>query len=815
VSGPAPTTAENEDRPLEWQVVLLFSVVALVLYRRAVFLGEQFFYRDLAMMWYPQVEAFVHVIGSGSWPVWNPYISFGQPLLANPNAQLLYPITWLQLLMPAWTFYTWYTVFHVTLAGCGVYALGRHLGLSRGGAVAAGLLSVLSGPFLSLQNVWSHFASAAWMPWAIRAGDRTLERFSVRRSLLWGASLAVVVVAGSPETTLMALAATGALALRWVPDWRRRPRHALGLMRGPILAGVFAAALSAGQWLPALDMARFSSRADLPQSARDFWSVHPLGLAQLAWPVFADRLPLLPEWRELVFESREPFLGSLYLGLSALALCAAGALDPRGRRWTWLLLALAAASVLVAVGRHLPAYPLLAAVIPPIRSLRYPVKTMVLVSLCVALVGGQGFDAWRDRLGRERAWAALALAVLVAALAALGGGALLSARAGTLGPAFIWTDGSYAAALAPVTRALLLAGGLGVVTALLAGPARRRGRPSLVAGAVLLAACADLALAERGLSPTAPMGALSGRPPVLAAARPAARERTFVYDYARGQTAQRLLGHPAFVLAPGEGPREPWHPPLALYTYAHAAVLGLWGHEGSYGADASKLLSRDVNTVNALVDMNESSPGPVHRLLRVGAVGPVIALHRAGFEELTPVARLPSLFAEPILVFRVPDPLPRTYVVGRARIAPPGQGWRALLAPDFDPAREIVLPEGPALAHDGAVGTSRIVEMRPDRVILEADLEQPGYLVLVDAFDPGWKVTLDDHEAPLLRANVAFRAVSVPAGRHRVEMRYRPASVVLGLTTSALAMLTAAAAWVTPLVRARRAQAAPAPAEPL
>lgn len=805
--------AREEARPFDWRVALVFAVVAVILYRRAVFLGEQFFYRDLAMQWYPQAEAFVRVIGAGSWPVWNPYISFGQPLLANPNAQLLYPLTWLQLLMPAWTFYTWYTIFHMVLAGCGVYALGRHLGLSRGGAIAAGLLSMLSGPFLSLQNVWSHFASAAWMPWAIRAGDRALERFSVPRSLAWGASLAIVVVAGSPETPLMALAATGALALRRAPDWWRRPRHAVGLTRAPILAGVFAAALAAGQWLPALDMARFSSRADLPQSARDFWSVHPVGLAQLAWPVFADRLPLLPEWRKLVFESREPFLGSLYLGLSALALCAAGALDPRGRRWVWLLLALAAASVTVALGRHLPVYPLLADVVPPLRGLRYPVKTMVLVSLCVALVGGQGFDAWRDRMGRERAWAALALVVLGAALAALAGGALLSTRAGTLGPVLIWTDGSYAAALAPVTVALLLAGGLGVVTALLAGPLRRRGRPEFVAGTVLLAACIDLVLAARGLNPTAPRGALSGRPLVLGAARPASLERTFVYDYARGQTAQRLLGHAAFVLAPSEGTREPWHPMLGLYSYAHAALLGLWGHEGSYGADTSKILSRDVNTLNALVELNESAAGPMHRMLRLGAVGPVIAMHQAGFEELTPIARLPSMFPEPILVFRVPDPLPRTYVVGRARIAPPGQGWRALLAPDFDPAREIVLPEGPALDHDGPVGTSRIVEMRPDRVAIEAELERPGYVVLVDAFDEGWKVTLDGSAAPLLRANVAFRAVSVPAGRHRVEMRYRPRSIVVGLGISALAILSAAAIRAMPLVR--RALALHAPAEPL
>lgn len=794
----------------DWRVALLFAVLAVVLYRRAVFLGEQFFYRDLVMQWYPQVEAFVHSVRAGSWPVWNPFISFGQPLLANPNAQLLYPVTWLQLVVPAWTFYTWYTIAHVVLAGCGAYALGRHLGLSRGGAIAAGSVWVLSGPFLSLQNLWHHFAAAAWMPWAVRAGDRVLERFSLRGSLLWGALVAVIVAAGSPETPLMMAAATGVLALRRVPEWRRDSRRFLALLRGPALAATFAVALSAAQLLPTLDVARFSNRADLPQSAREFWSVHPLGAAQLALPVFADRLPLQPAWRERLFESREPFLGSLYLGLSTLTLVAAGLTDRSARRWTWLIAALAAACVLVALGRHLPVYSWLATVVPPVRTLRYPVKAVVLASLCVALLAGQGFDAWRARRGGDRAWSALALLSLSTAAVALAAAALVAARAETWGPLVLWTDRPSAAELAPVSRALLFAGGVGTVTALLAASARLRWRPSLTAGAAVAAALVDLAAAEPGLNPTAPAGAFAAFPAALAVARPEPYQRTYVYDYARGETAQRLLGHAPFLMAPREQGWEPWHLPLAMFTYAHATVIGLWEREGSYSVDALKLLSRDVNTVNALVDINESTPAPLHRMLRLGAVGPVIALHRAGFEELTPVAALPSLFPEPVLVFRVPDPLPRTYAVGRARIAPPGQGWRALLADDFDPEREIVLPEGPVLAQDGPVGTSRVVSLRPDRVTLEADLRQPGYVVLVDAFDAGWKTTVDGRPAPLLRANVAFRAVSVPAGRHLVEMRYRPRSVVAGLWITALSLLAGLAVWIAPLARARPARPAAA-----
>ena len=79
--------------------------------------------------------------------------------------------------------------------------------------------------------------------------------------------------------------------------------------------------------------------------------------------------------------------------------------------------------------------------------------------------------------------------------------------------------------------------------------------------------------------------------------------------------------------------------------------------------------------------------------------------------------------------------------------------------------------------------------MRHDRVRIAADLERPGYVVLVDTYDPGWKATVDGRRAPVLRANAAFRAVPVGAGRHVVEMVYRPLSVIVGAALSAAAAL--------------------------
>ena len=118
------------------------------------------------MQWVGQAEAFVRAVAAGSWPVWNPYVSFGQPLLANANAQVLYPLTWLNLLMPPWTYYTLFVFAHFVLAGAGMFLLCRRLGLGPLASAVGGSLWIASGPFVSLVSLWNHLAGAAWIPWA-------------------------------------------------------------------------------------------------------------------------------------------------------------------------------------------------------------------------------------------------------------------------------------------------------------------------------------------------------------------------------------------------------------------------------------------------------------------------------------------------------------------------------------------------------------------------------------------------------------------------------------------------------------------------
>jgi len=122
----------------------------------------------------------------------------------------------------------------------------------------------------------------------------------------------------------------------------------------------------------------------------------------------------------------------------------------------------------------------------------------------------------------------------------------------------------------------------------------------------------------------------------------------------------------------------------------------------------------------------------------------------------------------------------------------------ALLDVDPPPADR---PERAASAD--AAGTARIVEYQHERVTIDTDAPGRRLLVLSDTWFPGWRATVDGQPAPIARANVAFRAVPVPAGRHRVVFDYAPASFRIGAAISGVALLLIAG-WTAAAERRRR-----------
>jgi hypothetical protein len=756
--------------------LLALVVLAALLLPRAALLGEVLFERDVQLVWHPQTEAFVRAIASGSWPLWDPHVAFGHPMLANPNTQVLYPPTWLNLVMPAPREYTVYALGHLVLAGAGLLLLARHLGLSSRAALVAAGLWMASGPLVSLVNVWHHLAGAAWLPWVVWAGDRALTRPTARRAVLWGLVGAVQALAGSPDMSLLTvLVEVAHVALRMKPPgWRARAGAVL-------LAAALAAGLSAAQWLPTLELLRGSSREGLALGERAGWAVAPLGLLQVLSPVAWTELPLGDDVRARLFDGGHPFLRSLYLGLPAFLLAGA-ALAGRSRRALFLA-ALALCALAYAMGPALPVYEAVATVVRPLRSMRYPSKAMVVVAFAWALLCGVGVDAGVRRWRAALLGVALVGAGAVAA-AGLGGWLrpelarqLLSAPAGM-------PDELLRSALAPGVVKLGTAALLGLVAVVLAA----RGKPL---GLVGVLAVADLCFAHHDLNRTTSADFYRFRPPMLDVVRGGeALPRVFVYRYPMTPgPVHPALGarNPYAVARVPEGMDFDAARALSVRLYMLPSLAASFGAYGSFEPDLLGLYPARLREWVAAWQAQEGTPGQL-RMLQLGGVQHVVALHAQGYEDLEPAGTFTSLLREPIRVFRVPDPLPHVYATTGVRVARGAAARLLLLDPRFDLRREVVLGEGePRDAGDPA--SCRLAAFASDHVEAEVDMPTSGHVVVLDTFDPGWRATVDGEPAPVLAANTVFRAVPVSAGRHRVDLVYRPPSVLAGLAVSTLALV--------------------------
>lgn len=773
-----------------WAVVGLMIPVVF-LYSGAVIGGRVFFQRDIHQIWHPQVEAFVRAVAAGSWPTWDPLSAFGQPLLADPSAQVLYPFTWLNLLLRPWTYYTVFVVTHVWLSGVGLYALARRWGMSVSGSYVAAGVWMAGGPFQSFVDLWHHFAGASWLPVVFLGAEVALESRRPVSVLLWGAAVAGQILAGSADMCAMTALAVGAyvalIHLRWRAGLNFENRRVLATCIG---AALFGLCLSAAVWLPALDVVSRAARPELAYDLRTYWSLHPLSILDLVFPNVWS--PFMPRPRfQFLRELREPFLGSLYLGIPAFGLVTAGLKGGLRSRAGFLLL-LGTAATLVALGRHSGFYDLLIALLPPLRIFRYPVKAMILVGFSWALLAGSGFEALREPAPLRRLRLVLVAAPLAAiALVAWLGVFLGRSEPGAWAALPLWPPGlvPYARILRLTTFKLTVSGLLATAALSLvlahgrAWPGTRRTRAAL---AVLV--LGDL-LAYHQYLALAPRLVFTHRPEILSVLERSEDPRLYVYDYDFPGESARRLGRPYNLARIPEGWSEEHAYALGLQMALAYATGGRWNLRGSYEDDYRGLQPRPLAELTLLLKRVENTPAYL-KLLRMGAVTHVVTLHGQGQGDLVPLAALPGLFRAPILVFGVPDPLPRSYVIAETRILDGAKAVARLTEADWDPRKELILPDGRTMSSPaGFSGSARIVGERADRVTVEAASSDAGYLVLADTYDPGWRATVDGRPAPVLRANLVFRAVQLPAGRHVVEFRYRPPSLVAGLALSVAAAL--------------------------
>jgi hypothetical protein len=717
--------------------LLLASAVMLWrLYKNSLVKGPTSF--DIYAYAYPMfIHAADAVRQGGAGLLWNPYQSCGEPYLGIGTSGLLYPPSWLFLLLPPDAALYGLLFCNLAIGALGGYALARALRLGRAAAVCGGLAFAFSNQGADLISFTPIVSGPyAWLPVAMCCTERLLREARVAWAVALAAALAISLLPGHPQV-IVYLYQLIALRIAWELIVVRPPRpgRLLALFAGslacaPLLAGL--------HLVPALESMRQSIRSG-SLSAGEI-SSH----GGVTWSGFLT-----------LFSRRQEINNPIHLLPSLLAINALLTRVARPQMWFYLLVGLL--SLGLALGDRWVLFPYYR-MLPAGSLFRDPNRFLWITSLCLSVLAAVGADAvlraaatWPRRIAR--------LALPIAVAAALWAGSKHG---------FYWHEpwliaATLAAMLLAATApratsvaVLLLVGALALDLIWWRTPPFRH----FIDGAQLYARQPAFEQLQAHLTP---------------------QDRVYLV----GRHADHSLQHKSGSLFG-----------IPVMTDYESQTSRRWADYFTY-----LRIGRGMQNINDLLY-------PVQGYLPPTLVRPLFDLTASRYlmveesmDQVEQIADPPMAvvsFSDGVRVYENTEALPRARWVPRAEVAEsPAAVLKRLAQREIDPRITVLLEEPPpsgvprgAAQAGGAVSFTRD---DPESIELSVDAPAAGFVVLADQYFPGWRASVNGVDTPILRANYAFRAVEVPAGHSTVDFRFRPPSVALGASLSAISIAAALA----------------------
>lgn len=725
--------------------------------------------------WYTQVaDQWQH----GHLPALNPFSYAGYPLLAIHQSAVFYPGVWLFMVLPTVQANNVFIVLSFVLAGIGAGLFTRTL--CDGDPIAASVAGATYGLCGFLVGHIGHhsiIATAVWLPWALYGFEILRVRVTFGRLLLASLPVLLAALAGHSQTFATVLMVLSLYALFvTLGDLRVSKGRPLLILVAMVSVGV---ALAAVQLIPTLAYIGFSARDHLTYADAVTYSFPKSHGALLLFPyLFGVDNPSGP-FTELYAGAWNITEMAGYPGAGALALAGAGLSFARRDRRVLAVAGVGAVALLVSFGPATPVSRLVYA-LPLYGQFRAWARYVVAFDLAVAVLAGYGVMLLRSGQPEERR-AALIRTVLVAVTVVVAGAVLPRLTvvrqflpegrlnvAAILGPALAAASVAVLAFLTVkrerLASALVVVVALDVILSYGAFAAWRNGSPK----AALVADARDSKQASWG-SVTDQGGGID-RYLIIGSPLATANDYGGFTDF-RG-------------LSSANG-----YDPLAPKEYVDALGMVWTGsvtEPAWHWAPGSDLLDL-LRVTTVLVDRSVGSP-PSDSGLTGGSQLPGVALDR--YEH---VPRLPEGFLVGSSLT-----MPRRDIVEAVR------GQRA-----FDPATQALLERECAGCPTGEPGPAGVV-LRSDRgsasMTLDVTASRPALLVLSQAWLPGWSASVSGRPAPVLRADGVLQGVPVPAGNHRVVLRYVPPGFRLGATISLVTLLLALGGIFVERRRARRSR---------
>jgi hypothetical protein len=741
----------------EWFTAKKFFWILITLVFAAyadVMLGSHtFFHRDFGCFSYPSALHHRESFWSGEFPLWNPYCNCGIPFAAQWNTIVFYPLSVFYLIVPMPWAVGYFCIGHLVLAGIGMYSLAHRWTDSRFGATVAGLAFALNGLMIHSLMWTSNLAAMAWMPIVILTVERAWKEGG--RMLLPAALAgATQMLAGAPEFILftwfiLAVLAAGN-AWRLHSSSRNRTAGARVVTRFVAMAALVAG-LSAVQLLPFFDLLAHSQRD--AAFGDNGWSMPRWGWANFLVPLYHTSPSITGVYTQL----EQQWTSSYYTGIVTLVLAMVAVRRSRSRR-VWFLGAVAAIGVLLAMGEDGLILVALRKLAPQIGYMRYPIKCVGLTIFAVPLLAAFGLRSLMTGTPEERQRSAVLFCVgcvsAVMCIAVVLWDAKLRPAAGELWNTTLRNG---------IDRMVFLLIAIGMALTL-TGPGASR-----IAGAGRL-----------GLALLLGLDLLTHTP----RQNPTVITQAFEPGAAKFFTTMPRLGEARAMIT------RPMHQLLDQAAHPNALNYCLGCRRAAF---ADWNLVDSVPKVNGFYSLHPREEAEATALLYgttnnlPGPFADFLGVSRASNMELLFAWKERSTM------------LPLVTIGQRPVFTDSSTALKAMTLDTFEPAKIVYLP--PEAEHSAVVtneSAGRVVtqEFRSHEVLATVNADHPAWVVVAQTYYHHWQASVDGRPAMVWKANHAYQALEIPAGRHDIRLTYVDQPFRIGLVVSLATFLGMIIAWI-------------------
>lgn len=734
-------------------------IVPLVLFLPTIFTGKALVWGTVSTQFIPWWDLAWDTILQGQIPLWNPWVGMGAPLAANYQSAIFYPPYWILLGIYAVAGIKWMSwgvtlivVFHLIWSGLGLAKLLKEIGLSDLSQIIGGLAYSLSGYLVARAGFLSINAAASWLPWILFLCVR-LSRS--KKYTVWelSAVFSLLFLAGHAQTAWYSVVLAGLWMIYWSfveSGFNKKLKFVWNSVSKFILAGLLGAGVSAIQLIPTFEYLLQSQRSG------EYGYAEAMTYSFWPWRFLTFLVPNLfgnpgagnywgygNYWEDAVYVGLLPVLiaaGTMIRAFTTKKSDAGKSTAENSRKFVIFLAGIIFISFLLALGDNTPVFPFLYKNVPTFGFFQGPTRFSLWAVMALSILSGIGIEKLTRPAGKRVYWTRLAAAGCVAVV----GGALLGWK---------FLPDVKSTFFLPVG----LAGVIGLISALLVlfQPPKDNGkRYRLWSTAVIMLVAGDLLIAGWGLNPSVKNTFYDIDKTGIQASR------TFIAsDLEYDLKFNKYFKFETF------SPDSPWED-MHKDMVPNLPILQRAGMVNNFDPLVPGRFQNWIDAYNGLDDPAR------HQMTRLMGVGMIITQDEGKLQKemIKPV--------NDVRINNVADIMEADQQI-----------LTEIIKSGSDLVGNMILASTPSAVNaqcgNHGSGDLAIRQRSPGYINIDANIDSSSWVIWSQSWYPGWIAIIDGEEkVQVERANYIFQAVCVPAGKHKLEIVYRPFSFTLGLITT-------------------------------